>query len=95
MENWVVAHSASVLTDGAATLLNRTTGGLSSLDVAFTHPSLADKAELTVGEKLLRAFPTQDMHLLYRIRRVNKAAISTAAKQVGKPRQNDQTVVNP
>ncbi len=34
LEDWVIAHSASVLNDGAATLLNRTTGGLSSPDVS-------------------------------------------------------------
>ncbi len=49
LEDWVVAHSASVLNVGTATLLNRTTGGLSSPDVSLAHPPLADKAEGTVG----------------------------------------------
>ncbi len=45
LEDWVVAHSVSVLNDGTATLLNRTTGGLSSSDISLAHPSLADTAE--------------------------------------------------
>ncbi len=32
LEDWVIAHSASVLNDGTATFLNRATGGLSSPD---------------------------------------------------------------
>ncbi len=52
LEDWVIAHSVSVLNDGTATLLNRTTGGLSFPDVSLAHPSLADKAEWTVGEDL-------------------------------------------
>ncbi len=52
LEDWVIAHSASVLNDGTATLLNRAIGGLSSPDVSLAHPSLADKAELTVGEDI-------------------------------------------
>ncbi len=52
LEDWVIAHSASVLNDGAATSVNRATGGLSSPDVSLAHPSLADKAEWTVGENL-------------------------------------------
>ncbi len=50
--DWVTAYSASVLNDGAATLLNRATGGLSSPDISLAHPSLTDKAEWTVGEDL-------------------------------------------
>ncbi len=52
LEDWVIAHSASVLHDGTATLLNHTTGSLSSPDVYVAHPSLAGKAEWTVGEDL-------------------------------------------
>ncbi len=52
LEDWVIAHSASVLNDETATLLNRATGDLSSHDVSLAHPSLADKAEWTVGENL-------------------------------------------
>ncbi len=52
LEDWVIAHSASVLNDGTATLLNRATGGLSSPDLSLAHPSLADKGEWTVGEDL-------------------------------------------
>ncbi len=52
LEVWVIAHSASALNDGAATLLNRATGGLSYPEVSIAHPSLADKAEWTVGEDL-------------------------------------------
>ncbi len=52
LENWVIAHSDSVLNDGKATLLNRATCGLSSQDVSLVHPSLADKAEWTVNEDL-------------------------------------------
>ncbi len=42
LEDWIIAHSTSVLNDGTATLLNRTTGRLSSPDVSLAHPSLAD-----------------------------------------------------
>ncbi len=128
LEDWVIAHSASVLNDGAATLLNRATGGLSSPDVSLAHPSLADKAEWTVGEDFgsdhlpitiefrcqtpvapdphkrarwntrdvnwpafseaveesVRSFEVQDMNLRHRIRRLNRAMISAAAKHVGK-----------
>ncbi len=52
LEDWVIAHSASVLNDGIATLLNRAAGGLSSPGVSLAHQSLADKAESTVGEDL-------------------------------------------
>ncbi len=52
LEDWVIAHSASVLNDGTATLLNWATSGLSSPDVSLAHPSLADKAGWTVGEDL-------------------------------------------
>ncbi len=52
LEDWVIAHSAIVLNDGTATLLNRATGGLSSLDVFIAQPSFADKAEWTVGKCL-------------------------------------------
>ncbi len=52
LEDWFIIHSASVLNDGTATLLNRATGGLSSPDVSLAHPSLADKDEWTVGEDL-------------------------------------------
>ncbi len=52
VENWMNAHSSSVLKDGTATLLNRATVGLSSPDVSLAHPFLADKAEWTVGEDL-------------------------------------------
>ncbi len=34
LEDWIIAHSASVLNDGTTTLLNRATGGLSSPDVS-------------------------------------------------------------
>ncbi len=52
LEDCVIAHSASVLNDGTATLLNSATGGLSSPNVSLTHTSLADKAEWTVGKDL-------------------------------------------
>ncbi len=52
LEDWVITHSASVLNDGTATLLNRATGGLSSPNVSLAHPSMADKAEWTVSEDL-------------------------------------------
>ncbi len=52
LEEWVIAHSASSLNDGTAMLLKRATGGLSSPDVSLAHPSLADKAQWTVGEDL-------------------------------------------
>ncbi len=42
---WVITHSATVLNDGSATLLNRATGGLSSPDVSLVHPFFADKVE--------------------------------------------------
>ncbi len=45
LEDWVIDHSASVLNDGTATLLY-------AQQVALVHPSLADKAERTVGEDL-------------------------------------------
>ncbi len=64
LEDWVIAHSASVLNDGAATLLNRATGGLSSPDVSLAHPSLADKAELTVGEDFQITFGLPPLHCL-------------------------------
>ncbi len=50
LEDWVIAHSASVLNDGTETLLNRATGDLSSPDVSLAHPSLADETEWTVGK---------------------------------------------
>ncbi len=34
LKDWVIAHSANVLNDGTATLLNRETGGLSSPDIS-------------------------------------------------------------
>ncbi len=43
LEDWVIAHSASVL---------NAAGGLSSPGVSLAHPYLADEAELTVGEDL-------------------------------------------
>ncbi len=49
-EEWITAHSASVLNDGTATLINRAPDGPSSPDVSLAHPSLADKADWTVGE---------------------------------------------
>ncbi len=52
LKDWVIAHSANVLNDGTATLLNRETGGLSSPDISYAHPSLADKAKWTVGKDL-------------------------------------------
>ncbi len=52
LEDLVIAHSASALSDGAVTLLNRATGGLSSPDVSLAHPSLADKAEWTAAKPL-------------------------------------------
>ncbi len=52
LDYWVIVHSASVRNDETAVLLNRTTGGLRSLDVSLAHPSLADKAEWTLGEDL-------------------------------------------
>ncbi len=45
LEDWV-AHPVGVFNDGTATLLN------SATDVSSAHPSLADKAEWTVGEDL-------------------------------------------
>ncbi len=52
LEDWVITHSASVLNDGTATLLNRAIGGLSSPDVSLAHPYMADKIERAVGEDL-------------------------------------------
>ncbi len=52
LEDWVISHSTSVLTDETATSINRTTGGLSSPDVSLAHPSLADTAKWTVGKDL-------------------------------------------
>ncbi len=52
LDDWAIAHSASVLSDEAATLLNRATGGLSSPDLSSAHPSVADKAEWTMDEDL-------------------------------------------
>ncbi len=52
LKDWVVPQSPSVLNDGAATLLNRATGGLSSPEVSQAHLSLADKTELSVSEDL-------------------------------------------
>ncbi len=37
-----LAHSGSVRTDGAATLLSRETGGLSSPGISLAHPTLAE-----------------------------------------------------
>ncbi len=50
LEDWDIAHSASVINDGTATLPNRATSGLSSTDESQAHPSLVDKAEWTVGK---------------------------------------------
>ncbi len=50
--DWVITDAASVLNDGAASLLNRANSGLSYSDVSLAHPSLADKAEWTLGEDL-------------------------------------------
>ncbi len=135
LEDWVIAHSASVLNDRTATLLNRATGGLSSLDVSLAHPFLADKVEWTVGEDLgsdhlpitielrcqtpvtsdphkrarwntrdvnwqvlseaveesVRIFQAQDRNLRLRIRRLNRAMISAAAKHVGKSKPDGKT----
>ncbi len=135
LEDWIIAHSASVLNEGTATLLNRATGGLSSPDVSLAHPSLADKAEWTVSEDLrsdhlpitielrcqtpvasdphrrarwntrdvnwqafseaveetVRSFEVQDMNLRHRIRRLNRAMISAAAKHVGKSKPGRKT----
>ncbi len=44
LEGWDIAHSAGVLNEGTATLLNRATCGLGSPDVSLAHPFLADKA---------------------------------------------------
>ncbi len=52
LENLVIAHSASVLNNGTAALLNCATGGRRSPDVSLAHSSLTDKAEWTVGEDL-------------------------------------------
>ncbi len=62
---WVIAHSAGVLNGGAATLLNRATGGLSSPDISLAHPSLVDKAEWTVGEDFGSDHLSITIELLY------------------------------
>ncbi len=68
LEDWVIAHSARALNDGTVTLFNRTTGGLSSPDVSLAHPSLADKAEWTVGEDLGSDLMTITMWLRYPVK---------------------------
>ncbi len=50
--DWIIAQSASALYDGAVTLLNRATGGVSWPDISITHPSLAGKYEWAVDEVL-------------------------------------------
>ncbi len=128
LEDWVIAHSTSVLIDGTATLLNRAKGGLSSPEVSLAHRSLADKAEWTVGEDFgtdhllitielrcqtpvasdphkrarwntrdvnwqafseaveesVRCFYLQDINLRHRIRCLNRATTSAAAKHAEK-----------
>ncbi len=129
-DSLLTEHSQRNLNDGTATLLNRATGGLSSPGESLAHPSLADKAEWTVGEELgsdhlhitielrcqtpvasgplkrarwntrdvnWQAFSEaveesmQDMNLRHRIRRLNRAMMSAAAKHVGKPKPGRKT----
>ncbi len=52
LEVWVFTQPDCGLNDGAATLLNCTTGGLSRPDVFLAPLSLADKAGWTAGEDL-------------------------------------------
>ncbi len=50
--DWVIAHFASFLNGGVANLLNRATGGLTSLDISLARPSLTYKAVWVVVEDL-------------------------------------------